>query len=356
VTAPAFVRVPAARTHAQCAAILGAWGFAPAAVATAADALTWADLMGIDSHGIAMLPIYRTFLSAGRFKVAAAPRIERETPVSAVVDGDAGLGFHAAAIGMRLALEKARQSGIGIVAVRRSNHFGAAGYYALQAAEAGLVGLATTNVYTSSIVPTRGRTAMFGTNPIAFAAPTGGDRPFLLDMATSTVALGKLMTAAYRRQPIPEGWALGPDGAPTTDPELGYRSRLSTPLGGTEGLSSHKGTGLAAMVEILSAILPGATFAPLRAAGVTAGDVGHFFQVFDPALFRAPEEFRRDMDAMIAALRATPPLDPARPVLVAGDPEYAARAEREQEGIPLPETLIAALREVAAAADAPWLL
>jgi LDH2 family malate/lactate/ureidoglycolate dehydrogenase len=231
--------------------------------------------------------------------------------------------------------------------VRNSNHFGAAGVYALRAAEQGFIGLATTAVFKASIVPTNGREARFGTNPIAFAAPAGRNRPFLLDMATSTVALGKFKLSAREGKAIPPGWALDEAGRPQTDPNRALVDRLMTPLGGSREMGGHKGYGLAAMVEILSTTLSGASYAPLRPAGAQRNDVGHFHLAVHPEAFRDAGAFESDLDDLVDALRATPSADPAQPVMVAGDPEYAARERRRREGIPVPRSLLALVRDIA---------
>jgi LDH2 family malate/lactate/ureidoglycolate dehydrogenase len=196
-------------------------------------------------------------------------------------------------------------------------------------------------------VPTHGREARFGTNPIAFAAPAGRNPPFLLDMATSTVALGKFKLYARDGKAIPPGWALDAAGAPQTDPKQALVDRLMTPLGGGREGGGHKGYGLAAMVEILSTVLAGASYAPLRAAGAERNDVGHFHLALHPEAFRDAGAFESDLDALVEALRATPPADPAQPVMVAGDPEYAARERRRREGIPVPHSLLAQVQAIA---------
>ncbi len=350
------IRIPAPRLREQTVRILAAWGFGGDAVEAGADGLAWADLHGVDSHGCAMLPVYERWLGEDRFNRTARPGILRESAVSALVDGDHALGFLPARMGMRLAVEKARAAGIAAVGVCHSNHFGAAGWYAEMAAREGLIGIATTNTVAASVVPTGAREAKFGTNPLAFAAPGAAERPFLLDMATSTVALGKLMAAVYRGDAIPEGWALDPEGRPTTDPALGYKTRLATPLGGTPELSSHKGYGLAAMVEVLSALLTGADSPVVPPATSPRGNVGHFFLALDPGLFGDREAFARRLDAMIGSLRAALRADASVPVLVAGDPEYAQAERRAKEGIALPRDLYAALRTTAQRAAAEWIL
>jgi LDH2 family malate/lactate/ureidoglycolate dehydrogenase len=257
---------------------------------------------------------------------------------------------------MDLAIDKARIFGVGAVAVRNSNHFGAAGVYALRAAEQGLVGIATTAVFRPSIVPTHGREARFGTNPIAFAAPARRNLPFLLDMATSTVALGKFKLYAREGKAIPSGWALDEAGQAQTDPGQALVDRLMTPLGGSREMGGHKGYGLAAMVEILSTTLAGATYAPLRPPGANRNDVGHFHMAMHPEAFRDAGEFESDLDALIESLRATPAADPEQPVIVAGDPEYAARERRRREGIPVPHSLLKLVREIAGRIGAEFTL
>jgi LDH2 family malate/lactate/ureidoglycolate dehydrogenase len=353
-------KAPARYPHTLCRdqaeAILRALGLREESARAAADGLAWADLMGVDSHGIAMLPIYAQWRAEGRFNLSGVPKLTIERPTGGLVDGDGALGFWPAKLAMEHAIACARKVGVAAVAVRRSNHFGAAGIYAEMAAAAGLIGLAMTNTHAASVAPTGARVAMFGTNPIAFAAPTPEGRPFLFDMATSTVALGKLMAAAYRGDPVPLGWALDTQGRPTTDPKVGYAARLATPLGGTAELSSHKGYGLAAMVEILSAFLPGAIWSEERAPGDSSSNVGHFFLALDPAMFGDAATFAARVAAMMETLRRAPPGDPGQPVLVAGDKEYAAREERLRSGVPLPDALVEALRGVCARHGATFLL
>jgi LDH2 family malate/lactate/ureidoglycolate dehydrogenase len=273
-----------------------------------------------------------------------------------VIDGGGGFGQAPSVRAMDLAIGKARAFGIGAVGVRNSNHFGAAGVYALRAAEQGFVGFSTTAVFKASIVPTHGREARFGTNPIAFAAPGRRNRPFLLDMATSTVALGKFKLYAREDKAIPPGWALDEAGRPQTDPKQALLDRLMTPLVGSREMGGHKGYGLAAMVEILSTLVPGASYAPLRPADAARNDVGHFHLAMHPEAFREAGAFEEDLDALIDALRATPPADAAQPVIVAGDPEYAAKEQRSRDGIPVPKSLLAMVQEIAAGNGAEFVL
>ncbi len=256
----------------------------------------YADRHGVDSHGCGMLKAYDVGLRAGW--LTATPTIEtvRETDATALLDGGAGIGHAAADAAMRLAIEKALATGVAGVAVRNSGHFGAAGSYARLASDAGLIGLATTNTREPAVVPAFGADAMLGTNPIALAAPAARNPPFLLDMATSTAALGKLVVAWRKGRRIPRGWAVDSRGRPVRNGRAAALGRRLTPLGATPQMGSHKGYGLATAVEILSAVLPG-------------DGVGHFFLALDPARFRAAGEFEAGVDALLDALRASRPLD-----------------------------------------------
>jgi LDH2 family malate/lactate/ureidoglycolate dehydrogenase len=348
-------RVPAETLERQLAAVFASWGMCDEHVATTAAMVLYADLRAIDSHGSGMLPFYHRQLVAGRLE--PSPRIEvvREKAATALLDGGGGLGHVPACRAMRLAVEKARTSGTAAVAVRNSGHFGAAGAYARIAAAQGMLGVVKTSTPTPAVVPTRGIDPLLGTNPIAFAAPARRHPPFLLDMATSTVSLGKLLERWRRGRSLPAGWALDREGRPATNGWSAHAGRRLTPLGGTPLLGSHKGYGLATAVEILSAVLPGLR---RERGGSRPGprEVGHFFLAVDPASLREDGAFADDLDELIDALHATPALEPGQPVLVAGDPEEAALAERSARGIPLSRAVLEGIRGVAASSGAPFLL
>jgi LDH2 family malate/lactate/ureidoglycolate dehydrogenase len=347
-------RVPPERLAALVEGVLHAWGM-PAEHASIATAhILYADLHGIDSHGCAMLPHYDRLRVAGSLAMAPEITVVREGSTTALVDGGGGLGHVPADTAMKLAIAKSRECGVAAIAVRNSGHYGAAGAYAALAAEAGLIGVATSTSAIRAIVPTRGMEAMLGTNPIAFAAPAARNEPFLLDMATSTSSLGKLRIARQRGERIPAGWALDSEGLPDTGRTLGTSEPRLTPLGASPELGSHKGYGLAAAVEILAAVLPGVLSAP--AAPGSGRRVGHFFLVLDPGRFRAAGELERDVDVLLDGLRGSEPADPALPVLVAGDPEHAARDERTRTGIPLTPGVLEELREVARTSGVPFVL
>jgi len=358
-----LVRAPV--IHAQISAVLAAWGMPADVVRTAADIMTDTDLAGIDSHGISMLMLYEEALGLEQLNPKPTPRVVRETPVTALLDGDAGLGHVAASMGMRLAIDKALTSGVGIVSVFNSTHFGAAGYYAAMASQRGLLGLVTCTTRGNPVIPTRGAMPVLGTNPIAFAAPAHRNRDFLLDMSTSTVAQNKVKVYDLQGRPLPPGWVLDDEGNAVTDSALAMdlvTVQLTggiTALGGTAEMSSHKGYGLSVMVQILSATLAGASFTPIRKRTQGRGDpdeIGHFLMALDPTAFREEGEFERDLDDVIDVLHAATPTSAGEPVLVAGEPEVIARAERARDGIPIPDTLAAKIRAICDRAGAPFLL
>ena len=357
--------IPAERVRAQIVAVLEAWGMEPGTVRTTAEVMVETDLAGVDSHGVSMLMDYDSSRRKGKLNLRARPRVVRESPVTALIDADAGLGHPAAVLGMETAIEKALRTGIAAVCVRNSHHFGAAGHYAAMAPPRGLVGMVTSATRTVGVVPTHGRVPVLGTNPIAFAAPARRNRAFRLDMATATVAANKVKVHDLNGRALPAGWVLDEHGAPVRDAALALsiiRERDEgglTPLGGTPEMGSHKGYGLAMMAHILGGALSGASFSPIRVRTQRPQDpdnLGHFFLALDPRAFREEGEFEDDLDDALDVLRATPPADPARPVLVAGDPEAASRERRLREGIPLPPALLAKLRAVCEGCGAPFLL
>ena len=336
----------------QLHATLHAWGMSADHAEITAAHMVETDLRGVDSHGSGMLRSYHRALVAGSITMSPAIEVAGRDGSTAVVDGGGGLGHVPARAAMELAIEICRDAGVGAVAVRNSGHFGAAGMYALMAAEAGCIGIVTSDTLTPTLVPTFGTAAMLGTNPIAFAAPAAANDPFALDMATTTSSRGKVVTAWRRGRRIPEGWALDPRGRPVRNARKAFEDRRLTPLGSKPSLGSYKGYGLAAVVEILSTLLAGRDGA--AGLGRDKPRVGHFFLALDPARFRPPGEFEGDLDAMIDSLRATEPIDPGRPVRVPGDPERAAATERRRSGIPMSRGVIEDIRAVARASGVPF--
>jgi LDH2 family malate/lactate/ureidoglycolate dehydrogenase len=348
------------RLHTQTRHILEGWAMPPGRATVTADVLLYADLHGIDSHGVSMIPVYEAYRDRGEVRMdAPEPVVTDCGPAAALMDAQATLGHAPAAQAMGIALRKARQIGIGVVAVRNSAHFGAAGYYARLAAAEGMVGIACTTSPSLRTTPTFGAAPMLGTNPYAFAAPGTDGIAFALDMATTTVAFGKIRNARNEGQRLPPGWGTDARGQPSGDPNEVIERGFLTPLGGTPEGSSYKGYGLAMMVDILAGGLSGTLgMAGADTASQLSGarNSGHFVLALDPGLFRDRAAFGGDIDAYCARLRSTPPADPAQPVLVAGDLERAAATRRSVEGIPVGAGLLAQLRQVAARAGTPWLL
>src|SRR3989442_3857292 len=357
---------PAARVREQIVSILASWGMDREIVRTTAEVMVETDLAGVDSHGVSMLMDYESSKSKSKLNLKARPRVVKRNPVGALIAADAGLGHPAAVMGRKLAIEKAKAMGVGVVSVVNSHHFGAAGYYAALAPKQGLVGMVTSATRSIAVVPTRAAVPVLGTNPIAFAAPARRNRPFLLDMATSSVANNKIKVYELNGKKLPPGWVLDEHGEPVIDPaaalKIIYEKRGKggqTPLGGTAEMSSHKGYGLALMVHILGGTLSGASFSPIRVKTQKPSDpdrLGHFFLAIDPKLFRPDGAFEDDLDAVIDVLHATAPIDPAQPVLVPRDPQAESRQHRLREGIPLPAALLERLRGVCERSGVPFIL
>lgn len=341
------IRVEVAALERATAALFRGLGLPGADAALVAEALVEADLLGVSSHGVSnyIRAIYAPGLRDG--SIAAQPEITvvRDTPVSAVLDGGGGMGHVVGRRAMDLAISKARATGMGMVAVRNSRHFGMAGHYALRAAEAGMIGLSLTDSG-RLVLPTHGRESRLGTNPIAVALPGGEKPPFLLDMATSTVPLGKVMLHERAGVPIPEGWAADEQAQSTTDAAEAVTARRLFGLGGAgELLGGHKGYGLSALVDLLCGVLPGGD--PRRPDTIHSA-VGHFFAAVRVDLFAEPQDFRDEVDAYLRYLRGTPSAEGEPPVIYPGVKEARARAEREAHGVPLHPEVVDFLRELAA--------
>lgn len=322
------------------------------------DVLIQADLRGIDSHGIARLRRYVKGLKEGYIKPEAEIKIIRETPVTATLDGGAGLGQVISVKAMELAIRKARENFLGFVAVRNTNHYGIAGYYSMMALKEGMIGISTTNSEVC-IVPTFGARAMLGTNPISIAVPALKERPFVLDMATSTVPVGKIEVYDRLGKSLPEGWAVDEYGESARDPArvienvYGHKGGGLLPLGGLEEESGgHKGYGLALVVEIFSALLPGALYSELVYPVDDEGrplppNIGHFFGAMRIDAFRDPEEFRKDMDDLLRRLKNSPKRRGKERIYIHGEKEMEMVRLREKEGIPLLDRVVRDLKDIA---------
>lgn len=320
-----------------------------------ADNLVSADVRGIESHGVARLGGYTGRVRQGRTVARAVPEVVHETLTTATVDAGHGLGQPASKFAMELAITKARETGHGAVAVRNSNHYGIAGFWAMMALPFDMIGVSYTNS-SPLLVPTNARVAMIGTNPIAVAVPAAEERPWVLDMATTVVPRGKL--EVYRRKglPMPLGWAVDEKGQPTED-AAAVLSSLDTragggilPLGGTALFSGYKGYNLSAMVDIYSGVLSGSAWGPhvdgLHGKGEGHAGTGHFFSATRVDAFRPAEEFKREMDEYIRTLRDSPKAEGADRVWVAGEKEWELTEKHEREGVPLYYKVIDRLREI----------
>lgn len=310
---------------------------------TAAVALLSADLRGIDSHGVARLIGYVRLHEAGRANPKPNVRVIHETPSTAVVDGDSGLGLVVAPYAMQVAIEKAEKVGTGWVSVQNSNHFGIAGYHALQAVKKDMIGVAMTNA-SALVAPTFSVERLLGTNPICFAIPAGEEPPFVADLATTTAANGKLEILQRKNEEAPSGWIQDKDGRPSADPHELKRGGALLPLGGDRDHGSHKGYALGAVVDILSAVLSGANYGPWvppfpayvpMPTGMPGKGIGHFLGAMRIDAFRPAEEFKQHMDNWIRRFRSAKPAPGHEKVLIPGDPEREMEAERLAAGIPL---------------------
>lgn len=342
--------------------IFKAIGCSAAHAALAADVLLSADLRGIDSHGVARLRTYYDMFQLGRINPKPQPRIVRELPGTATVDGDNGLGLVVGPWANRVAMDKAEQVGSGWVSVCNTNHYGIAGYYVLEALQRDLIGFSMTNS-TKLVAPLWGAERMLGTNPIATAFPGLEEPPIVIDMASSAVAYGKIEIARRKKTPIPEGWAIDRDGNATTDPEAMIGGGAQLPLGSDYEHGGHKGYCLAAMVDVLTSVLSGANWGPFAppfalrqevpARSVGKG-IGHFFGALRIDGFIDPDEFKRQIDDWIRTFRQTRPAPGTDGPLIPGDPEREAEAVRRRDGIPLLMPVVENLRFMARETGVPF--
>lgn len=313
--------------------VLVAYGVPGADAALAAEVLIDADLSGIESHGIAHLPWhpgYAPGFQRGLLNPNPLVKVLRDSPVAATWDADGGLGVLVATKAMHACMAKAATTGIGMIALTNGRHFGAAGYYARIAAERDMIGMAMCNVPPLAVA-SGSLDRAYGTNPIAFGAPVQDDHPFLLDIATTAVAGGKLEIAQRQGKGIPAGWAVDASGVDTDDPTILRSGGALQPLGSYVETSSHKGYGLGIMVDILTGVLPGMGSAIFEGSKMQ----GQWFAAWRIDAFRDVDEFKADMKRMVDHLRGLRPRPGVEAVLVPGDPEAKARDERTRLGIPL---------------------
>jgi len=314
----------------------------------AADVLLRADMRGIDSHGVARLSGYVRLWEKKRINTTPNIRVVHETPTTATVDGDAGLGLVVAPFAMQVAIAKAEKYGSGWVAVRNSNHFGISAYHALMAVEKDMIGYAMTNA-SPLVAPTFSNERMLGTNPMCYCFPASQYPPVVVDMATSAAANGKLEIAQRAGKPVPEGWIQDQAGNFTTDPHALKSGGSLLPLGSDREHGSHKGFGLSATVDILSAVLSGANYGPWVPPFVSFLDppndpvglgIGHFLGAMRVDGFRPIDEFKANMDNWISRFKAAGRIHPDQPVIIPGEPELEAEADRAKNGIPLVDAVV----------------
>ena len=323
-----------------CSDVFETFGFNEDDAAQISDVLLSADLYGIESHGMQRMVRYHKGIEKGQIHLDVEPEVVFETPVSAVIDGHSGMGQLISVFAMNKAIEKAKATGVGIVSVRNSNHYGIAGYYAQMASKQGLMGFSCTNSE-AIMVPTFARQAMLGSNPIAIAAPAE-PYPFFFDASTTVVTRGKLEMYNKMGKPLPDGWALDETGAPSDDAPrvlsniVGKTGGGIMPLGGsTETLGSHKGYGWGMVAELFSSIL---------SLGITSNEcctftdktgICHGFAAIDPAAFGDAEAIKKHFSEYLEALRNAPKAEGADRIYTHGEKEVAAEADRRENGIPV---------------------
>lgn len=335
--------VPAADLTAFATRAFVALGVPAGDAAQVAGLMVEADLLGYDTHGLFRLRQYANRLHDGGCNATAKPHVLRQTAATALVDGDNGLGHLAMAMARDLAMAKAREAGIGWVGVRCGNHAGPAALYVRPQAAAGMIGICAAVGSANHVAPYGGTDLLLGTNPIAVATP-GGEDPFVLDMATTVAAVGKIKTLAQRGEPMPEGWMVGRDGKPLTDPNRRDEGFL-LPIGGA------KGYGLAMAIGLLAGVLNGAAFGSdvvdFTTDTTSPTNTGQFVAAIDIAAFGDPDAFTATATRIFAEMRASPPLPGHDAVRVPGDGREAARADRLSNGIALHPALRAELDRIA---------
>lgn len=298
---------------------------------TIARHLVLANLRGVDSHGVSRVEIYTKRLDLGLLNKQADFTIERETATSALINAQNSSGIVVSTKGIELAVEKAKQSGIGIVAINSSNHCGMLADYTMYAAEHDCLALATTNA-PSNMPPWGGKDRFFGTNPISYSIPAGEEDDIIFDAATSLVARGKIIVAQKNGQQIPLGWAVSTEGKPTTDPTEALKG-VVLPAG------EHKGSGIALLVEALSSLYSGAAFGPhigdLYTNFSKPQNVGQCFIVMRADLFQPLQQFKDRVDQMIREIRQVPKMDGVDRIYLPGEKELEMTKEREVNGVPL---------------------
>jgi L-2-hydroxycarboxylate dehydrogenase (NAD+) len=332
------IRVDAQELHRTIRDLFERVGVPPVQAEEGANVLTMTDLRGVDSHGVSnMLRNYVAWFQSGRMNPAAEPVILRETPAVASMDGDRGLGIIVGQAAMRLAIEKAKNVGVGVVSMRNSGHLGAVGHMALMAAKEDMIGVAM-SAAGPQVLPTFGAEARLGTNPIAYAAPTRTEPTLLFDVATTVVANNKLRLAHRLQSQLEPNWIADLEGTPISERIIGPAEGqyLVLPLGGTREHGSHKGYGLGLWTEVMATMLSGGIPAMVDPSQHSK----HHFAAYDIEAFTDLEEYKDQMDAMLTKLRTTPPAPGHERVIYPGIVEHEEEQRRREIGIPFhPEVI-----------------
>jgi len=337
-------KVPSDKLAEFCAACFQKLGVPAGDARLVASNLLFANLRGVDSHGLIRLKIYTERLRAGGFKADARPQVISEQDSIALIDAAHGLGQVAATMAMKLAIAKAEKTGMAVVTVKNSNHFGASAFYAMQAIEHGMIGFSATNAG-PTMAPTGGREGRLGNNAFAIAVPAGRYPPLVLDMATGAVAWGKIFVAQQEKRKIPGTWALDKQGVPTDDPNAAANKGLIQPLGG------YKGYGLSLLLDILTGVLSGGGFSThvrtLYQQVASPAEVAHTCAALRVEAFMPVAQFRERMDAIIELMHSCPAAPGVSRIFVPGEIEHETEQRRSAEGIPLNGELQEELRMLA---------
>ncbi len=339
-----------------CQGVFGAMGCSKQDADIISEVLLAAELHGLSSHGMLRVKDIYGLWKAGRVNVNPQPRIVHQSPSTATIDGDGAIGIVAAKFAMEVAIEKAKVAGTGWVAVKNSNHFGIAGYYAEMALKHDMTGVAMTNA-NPLVAPTFSVSRMLGTNPLAVAIPTDKQPPFVADFATTPIARGKLAIMGKKGESAPLGYVQDAEGVPSTDPDIITRGGAIVPLGGDYEHGSHKGYCMGALIDIFSAVFSGANFGPFVPPQVpylplldqSVGEgLGHFFGAMRIDGFRPAEEFKASMDQWIETFRDAKPAKGQDRVYIPGDIEREKKVQILESGINLIDAVVADLKEIGA--------
>ena len=345
-----YIKYTFDQLHTFCCDAFVKFGFTKEEAEKITDVLLLSDVYGIESHGMQRLVRYHKGIEKGLIHVDAKPEIVFETPVSAVIDGHDGMGQLISIDAMNLAIEKAKKTGMAVVSVKNSNHFGIAGYYAKMACDQGLIGFAMTNSE-AIMVPTYARKAMLGSNPIAISMPAD-PYPFFFDSSTTVVTRGKLEIYNKLSKPLPEGWALDENGKPCSDADrvlkniVGKKGGGIVPLGGdTEPLGGHKGYGYGMLCEIFCSIFSGgmtSNHTHMNGKGGTC----HGFMVIDPKVFGNAEELKERFSTFLQELRDAPKAEGQERIYTHGEKEILASADRKANGINVNINTVAEMKDL----------